>query len=65
MLARSALAVNLPLQTSKLVWLDIGAGTARNLEFFSIPQLRRHFSKIIVLDISQSLLDQVSIESLA
>ena len=41
-----------------MVWLDIGGGTARNLEFFTVAQLRKHFAKIVVLDISASLLAQ-------
>lgn len=54
--ARPNLATCLPLSPGKLTWVDVGAGTARNLEFFSVETLRRRFSKIYVLDISASLL---------
>jgi S-adenosylmethionine-diacylgycerolhomoserine-N-methlytransferase len=58
--ARSALASCLPLAPLRAgeqrVWVDIGGGTGRNLEFFSPDVLRRCFSKIVILDISASLL---------
>ena len=40
-----------------MVWLDIGGGTARNLEFFSVETIRQNFQKIVVVDVSLSLLD--------
>ncbi|EGD83081.1 hypothetical protein PTSG_03719 [Salpingoeca rosetta] len=56
--ARKALATSLPLKSDeKLVWIDVGAGTARNLEFFPVDTLRRRFAKIYILDISASLLN--------
>ena len=56
--ARRFLAVSLPLfSRRKLVWIDVGAGTARNLEFFPVETLRRRFEKIYILDISASLLE--------
>ena len=36
------------------VWVDLGAGTGSNLEFFG-PNLN-HFSKVVVFDLSKSLL---------
>jgi S-adenosylmethionine-diacylgycerolhomoserine-N-methlytransferase len=39
------------------VWVDVGAGTARNLEFFPVETLKSRFSKIYILDISPSLLE--------
>lgn len=50
------LATTLPLNSGKLVWVDVGAGTARNLEFFPVETLKRRFSQIYILDISASLL---------
>ena len=43
-------------ENGKLVWIDIGGGTARNLEFFPIDVIRNHFKKIVIVDISASLL---------
>jgi betaine lipid synthase len=43
--------------TEKMVWIDIGGGTARNLEFFPVEVLRKHFKAIYVVDISASLLE--------
>lgn len=43
--------------TFRLTWIDVGAGTARNLEFFPIETLKRRFAKIYILDISPSLLE--------
>ena len=57
-LVTARLAVSLPLfSRRKLVWIDVGAGTARNLEFFPVETLRRRFEKIYILDISASLLE--------
>merc|ERR1711988_347267 len=39
-----------------MVWVDIGAGTARNLEFLPVETLKSRFKKIYVVDISPSLL---------
>lgn len=39
-----------------MVWVDIGGGTARNLEYFTVETIRKHFKKIYVVDISASLL---------
>jgi len=58
--ARSALMESIPLKKDglgKMVWVDIGGGTARNLEFFSIDTLRKYFSRIFIVDISPSLLE--------
>eukprot|EP00730_Choanoeca_flexa_P014351 TRINITY_DN6247_c0_g1_i1.p1 TRINITY_DN6247_c0_g1~~TRINITY_DN6247_c0_g1_i1.p1 ORF type:complete len:797 (+),score=240.53 TRINITY_DN6247_c0_g1_i1:45-2435(+) len=55
--ARPNLATCVPLPPGKLTWIDVGAGTARNLEFFPIETLKRRFAKIYILDISASLLE--------
>jgi ubiquinone/menaquinone biosynthesis C-methylase UbiE len=58
--ARPVLAECLPLRKlrdGKLVWVDVGGGTARNLEFFSVDTIRANFSKIVVVDVSMSLLE--------
>lgn len=39
-----------------MVWVDIGGGTARNLEYFTAETIRKHFKKIYIVDISASLL---------
>lgn len=41
----------------KMVWVDVGGGTARNLEFFSPEVLASHFEAIYIVDISASLLE--------
>lgn len=41
----------------KMVWVDVGGGTARNLEFIPKDVVRDKFSKIVILDISPSLLE--------
>ena len=58
--ARPVLAECIPLRKvsgGKMVWVDVGGGTARNLEFFSVETIRANFSKIIVVDVSISLLE--------
>jgi len=40
-----------------MVWLDVGGGTARNLEFFTPEIVKKYFKKIIIVDISASLLE--------
>ncbi len=40
-----------------MVWLDVGGGTARNLEFFSVEIIRKYFKLIVIVDISASLLE--------
>lgn len=41
----------------QMVWVDIGGGTARNLEFFALKTLRQFFSQIYVVDVSRSMLE--------
>ncbi|CAM9581182.1 unnamed protein product [Ascophyllum nodosum] len=41
----------------KMIWVDVGGGTARNLEFFPLDTLRQHFSHIYIVDVSHSLLE--------
>lgn len=56
--ARPVLMEAFPLlKTGKMIWVDIGGGTARNLEFFSVEVLRKYFQHIYVVDISTSLLE--------
>lgn len=42
--------------TGQMIWVDVGGGTARNLEFFPLETLRRHFDKVYIVDVSPSLL---------
>ena len=47
-----------PLKAAgKMVWVDIGGGTARNLEYFPVDVLKKYFKTIIIVDISASLLE--------
>lgn len=56
--ARPALLEAFPLKKGGgMVWVDIGGGTARNLEFFTPELIRSHFKAIYVVDISASLLE--------
>lgn len=56
--ARPALLEAIPLKKEGgMIWIDIGGGTARNLEFFSVETIRKYFKKIVVVDISASLLE--------
>jgi len=56
--ARSALMESIPLKKGgNMVWVDIGGGTARNLEFFTAETIRKYFKQVIVVDISKSLLE--------
>ena len=56
--ARCDMMEAFPLQKGKkLVWVDIGGGTARNLEFFSREVIEKYFSAIYIVDISASLLE--------
>ena len=58
--ARAGMLSSLPIDPLKAgeerVWIDIGGGTGRNLEFLPPHVLRRCFTKIVILDISASLL---------
>jgi ubiquinone/menaquinone biosynthesis C-methylase UbiE len=56
--ARSDLIESLPLRKGgNMVWVDIGGGTARNLEFFEPAIIKKYFKKIVIVDISSSLLE--------
>lgn len=56
--AKSALMESIPLKKSgNMIWVDIGGGTARNLEYFTPEVLRKYFKAIYVVDISASLLE--------
>lgn len=56
--ARPALLDSFPLaKDGGMVWIDVGGGTARNLEFFPVEIIRKYFKSIIILDISASLLE--------
>mmetsp|Transcript_24465 Transcript_24465/g.61929 ORF Transcript_24465/g.61929 Transcript_24465/m.61929 type:complete len:821 (-) Transcript_24465:1909-4371(-) len=55
--ARQPLLACCPIKKNGgMVWVDIGGGTARNLEFFSPTVLKEAFSEIYIVDISPSLL---------
>jgi len=59
--ARPSLLESMPLKKgSKMVWVDVGGGTARNLEFFTVADIRKYFKEIVILDISASLLEMAS-----
>mmetsp|Transcript_13136 Transcript_13136/g.19788 ORF Transcript_13136/g.19788 Transcript_13136/m.19788 type:complete len:692 (-) Transcript_13136:228-2303(-) len=56
--ARPVLMESFPLKKEgNMVWVDVGGGTARNLEFFPVEVIRKYFKKIVVVDISASLLE--------
>eukprot|EP00054_Salpingoeca_dolichothecata_P008231 m.46999 g.46999 ORF g.46999 m.46999 type:complete len:716 (-) comp17586_c0_seq2:67-2214(-) len=56
--ARSWLFDSIPIRSDrKMVWVDVGGGTARNLEFLPVEIIKAHFKKIIIADISPSLLN--------
>jgi betaine lipid synthase len=56
--ARPALLEAMPLKKGgNMVWIDIGGGTARNLEYFSVDVIRKYFKSIVIVDISASLLE--------
>ena len=59
--ARPTLIEYLPLKSEGgAVWVDIGGGTARNLEYLNPKTIRRHFKRIYIVDISPSLLSIAS-----
>ena len=56
--AKGALMESIPLAKSgSQVWVDVGGGTARNLEYFTPDHIRKHFKTIYIVDISASLLE--------
>ena len=56
--ARPILMESFPLnKEGNMVWVDIGGGTARNLQYFTPETVRKFFKKIIIVDISASLLE--------
>jgi ubiquinone/menaquinone biosynthesis C-methylase UbiE len=56
--ARGPLMEAFPLKKGGgMVWIDIGGGTARNLEFFPVEVIRKYFKEIVICDISASLLE--------
>jgi ubiquinone/menaquinone biosynthesis C-methylase UbiE len=58
LLARPALMEAFPLKKEgNMIWVDVGGGTARNLEYFSADIIRKYFKSIYILDISTSLLE--------
>mmetsp|Transcript_97891 Transcript_97891/g.279991 ORF Transcript_97891/g.279991 Transcript_97891/m.279991 type:complete len:717 (+) Transcript_97891:314-2464(+) len=55
--ARPRLIEYIPLRAEgDMVWVDIGGGTARNLEYMPVETIRAHFKRIYIVDISTSLL---------
>jgi ubiquinone/menaquinone biosynthesis C-methylase UbiE len=55
--ARSTLIDCVPIQNRKQVWIDVGGGTGRNLEFLTPETIRAYFSKVYIVDVSPSLLE--------
>jgi len=56
--ARGPMLTCLPTKVEgNMTWIDVGGGTARNLEFIPVDVLKAKFKKIYVVDISPSLLD--------
>jgi betaine lipid synthase len=56
--ARPLLMEAFPLRKGGgMVWVDIGGGTARNLEYFTKELILKYFKKIVIVDISSSLLE--------
>jgi len=56
--ARSNLMEAFPLKKGGgMVWVDVGGGTARNLEYFTVSTIRKYFKAIYILDVSASLLE--------
>ncbi len=56
--ARPAMLEAFPLKKEGgMVWVDIGGGTARNLEFFTPEVIKKYFKAIYIVDISASLLE--------
>lgn len=59
--ARPSMMESFPLKSAKnMVWVDVGGGTARNLEYFTPEIIRKYFKAIYILDISASLLEMAS-----
>ncbi len=57
---RPALLEAFPLNNEGgMAWVDIGGGTARNLEFFTPETIRKYFKAIYIVDISASLLEVI------
>jgi betaine lipid synthase len=55
---KGALMEAMPLQKDGgMTWVDVGGGTARNLEYFTPDVIRKYFSSIYIVDISASLLE--------
>ncbi len=56
--ARADLIQSMPIKRKGgMVWVDVGGGTARNLEFFPVEVLKMYFKAIYVVDVSPSLLE--------
>ena len=46
--AKQPLMEDFPLsKKGNMVWVDIGGGTARNLEYFTVETIRKHFKRSI------------------
>jgi len=54
--ARATLMDVIPVKKGGNIWVDLGGGTARNLEYFSSDIIREHFKVIYIVDVSPSLL---------
>lgn len=56
--ARKDLIESVPLKSAGgNVWIDVGGGTARNLEFIPVDTIKQYFSQIFIVDVSASLLE--------
>jgi len=56
--ARADLMLSVPVKKDgKMVWIDVGGGTARNLEFLPVEVIKKYFKAIYVVDVSPSLLE--------
>jgi len=56
--AKSELMEGIPLKKGgNMVWIDVGGGTARNLEYLTPEVIKKYFKEIVIVDISASLLE--------
>ena len=56
--AKGELMEAIPLaKGGKMVWVDVGGGTARNLEYLTPDVIRKYFKAIYIVDVSSSLLE--------
>jgi len=52
--ARPVMMEAFPLKADgEMIWVDIGGGTARNLEFFPVEVIKKYFKAIYIVDIAR------------